>query len=285
MLISLIVTSYDRQSDLDRFTAGLAQQTFPGEIELIYVAQGNAVLVIPASHCRISLKQYSTGGLTALSKARNLGLAHVRGDIIGFPDDDCWYGPNVLAEVARYFHEHPEIGCVGTNVYDPDRKLAYGKRPVGVICDVTFRNLFQLPISTGTFMRREALGNIGAHFDERYGVGTDLGSGEETELVGRLLSSSQRVHYVGTIQVYHAVPDYSAPDANKSYRYGIGFGYLNGALLREGHVAVLFHLIEVLARTSAGIALYCFSPAKRAVYLGRLRGTLVGLARSVTRNG
>jgi GT2 family glycosyltransferase len=277
MTVSLIVTSYDRQSDLDRFSESISCQTYQDTIETVFVAQGSAEFRMPRStKCDLRLAVLETGQLTPLSKARNIGVVVSSGEIIGFPDDDCWYEPNLLANVADFFRENPAIDCICTNVYDPVRRSVYGKRPVGVTRRVSFTNLFRLGISVGIFVRREALELAGAYFDERLGAGTPIGSGEETELLGRLLSRGCRIEYVGDIQVYHPVHHYSKADVRKSYEYGVGFGHVNGRLLSAGHPGVLWGFAEVFARSFFGTVLYLLDPVRRAVYWNRMRGILSG---------
>jgi glycosyltransferase involved in cell wall biosynthesis len=273
----LVVTSFDRQQDLGRFALSICTQAFAGKIEVSFVSQGSAQFRLPASgatHIQVITK--SLGGLTPLSKARNAGMKELSGDIIAFPDDDCWYEPNLLATVANFFRDNPEIDCICTNVYDPVRRSVYGKRPVGITRRVSFINLFRLCISVGIFVRREALELAGAYFDETLGAGTPIGSGEETELLGRLLSRGCRIEYVGDIQVYHPVPHYSKSDVRKSYDYGVGFGHVNGRLLSAGHTGVLWGFAEVFARSCLGTVLNLPDPVRRAVYWNRMRGIFSG---------
>jgi hypothetical protein len=125
-------------------------------------------------------------------------------------------------------------------------------------------------------VRREALELAGAYFDERLGAGTPIGSGEETELLGRLLSRGCRIDYLGDLQVYHPVPHYSNTDIGKNYRYGVGFGHVNGRLLRAGHPGVLWGFAEMFARSFLGTVVYLLDPVRRAVYWNRMRGILSG---------
>ena len=276
MNISLILTSYDRQQDLDRFTNGICEQSFQGEIELLYVAQGPARVQLTDPKASVKVVERNHGARIPLSKARNIGLDGFSGDIIGFPDDDCWYGPDVLSDVTQYFEAHPEVDCICTRVFDPERQVALGRRPAGVVRNISFANLFRLPISVGIFVRRAAFLRAGCYFDESLGAGTSMGAGEETEFIARLLDHSSVVHYVGTIQVYHPVPRYTENDAPKQYQYCIGFGYLHGYLIRAGHFSVLLHLADVLGRSCVAIVWYCFVPLYRTVYVNRLRGIYQG---------
>jgi len=277
MIFALVMTSCDREAELERFFTSIADQTFAGEIEVRFVNQNAA----RPSSCDIvaatkQLVELRTGGRTPLSKARNMGLKSVSGDIVAFPDDDCWYEPQLLEKVADYFEANREIDCICTGVYDPVRHLPYGKRPVGVTRSVSFANVFRLGISVGIFIRREALERAGAWFDEELGAGSQLGSGEETELLCRVLSAGCRIEYVGSLQVYHPVPEYAPNDGQKNYRYGLGFGHLNGRLLRAGHRGVLWGLAEVVFRSMIGAGVNLKRPVHRTVYWRRLSGIVAG---------
>jgi GT2 family glycosyltransferase len=277
MNFTLISTSCGREAELEWFFRSVAKQTFAGKTEVIFVNQDSDrpacsdTLTAP-----VRLIELRTGGRIPLSKARNLALRCDLGDIVAFPDDDCWYEPQLLEKIAAYFLNNPGVDCICTNVYDPDRNLPYGKRPVGVTRTITFANVFMLSISVGIFVRKEALLRAGAFFDEELGAGTPMGSGEETELLARLLSAGCRIEYRGDLQVYHPVSVYSPADIQKNYRYGLGFGYLNGRLLLAGHPGVLWSFTGIVARSLAGAVVNLGNPVRRAVYWGRLTGIISG---------
>lgn len=275
MTISLLITSNDRQSDLDRFASGLAEQTVRENVEVIFVAQGSAYFPEIQDEVRqVRLKLHNVGHPLPLSIARNIAVRDCTGDIIAFPDDDCWYPRSLLEQVSGYFMKHPEIACICTHVFDPIRKRNFGKRPYGITRRVTFANIFKLPISVGIFLRREAFSDIGAWFCEELGAGTNLGSGEETELISRLLSRGYRVQYVGTLQVYHPVEPLTAQsDPQKHYRYGYGFGVLHARFLRGGHLEVMAHLLGIALRSCIGGIL----PSRGVKYRKRLAGIIDGL--------
>ena len=209
----------------------------------------------------------------ARNNAINMGLS---ASIIAFPDDDCWYAPTVLLSVQKIFDEQPALQCVCTNVFDPDKNLTYGGRPVGIRLPITFSNIFSLPISVGIFIRRDAFELVGAQFDESLGAGTFLGSGEETELISRLLASGARILYAGDISVFHPVPDYEIRDAEKFFSYGIGYGFLAVTFIKRGHYIVAVNWLNMLARSLIGSLLHLFEERKRAVYWRRFVGIVNG---------
>ena len=91
MKISLILATKGRVEEMKRFMRSLAQEG-NGSFELIVVDQNEddrvgAILRelnlrFPIIHLRSEV---------GLSRARNVGATAATGDIIAFPDDDCWY--------------------------------------------------------------------------------------------------------------------------------------------------------------------------------------------------
>ena len=89
MKISLIITSHNRQRELDRFALALSRQTFAGEVDVIFVAQGSAQFQLPETgRTRIRVIEEKVEGPISLAKARNIGIKGASGDIVGFPDDE-----------------------------------------------------------------------------------------------------------------------------------------------------------------------------------------------------
>lgn len=282
MKISFILTSADRVQDLRRFLNGLLRQTsMTVQMELIFVNQG---IYDPRTEFsfdeRVDYLEIKVGRLS-LSKARNLGLQSASGEVLAFPDDDCWYAPDLLERIEEWFLSNLHVDCLCTSVYDPVRGLPYGGRPLDVSCRIQFSNLFKFPTSVGLFVRRSALEAAGAYFDESLGAGTGYGSGEEMEFISRLIKVGAHVEYVGAFQVFHPVVDYSEPDVAKYFKYGLGFGYLNGRLLRQGHLGVAGHFLNVLARSLGGAVVNAGVPLRRRLYWNRFNGIARGFIQGV----
>lgn len=274
---SLILTSCGRLPDLDRFVTSLIGQSYQGAVELIFVNQGTCQIegrfLYPENINPVTI---NVGHVIPLSAARNIGLRHATGDIIAFPDDDCWYKATLLEDLATFFSAHAEFDCICTQVFDPLQQKAYGGRPFGVQKTITFANLFKLPISVGIFVRKNSLDIVGGRFDESLGAGTVAGSGEETEILARLLLADQAVEYVGHLQVYHPVPEYSEDDCSKYYSYGLGFGYLNGKLLKTGQAVLLIYFSEIIIRSLMGAVVHFNNHLKRMLYWKRFLGVVKG---------
>lgn len=279
MDFDLVVTARDRRDDLARFLCSLANQADNFSVRVLFADQRESFddsLLLTEPFKNVQLQRVYIGD-ASLSKARNeairIGLAS---DIVAFPDDDCWYPPGLLSSIGEIFRNHVDIDCVCVDVRDPIRNVPIGKRPKGHV-DVSFRNVFKIPISVGIFMRRTAFVKVGPFFDEKLGVGTAIGSGEETELMARVLSAGCRVKYFSELEVFHPAPLDGVVDPKKTYSYGIGFGYVCAHLIAMKNVGVLRELCDVLARSLLGAVRYAFDGRARSSYWARFSGILHGV--------
>lgn len=217
-----------------------------------------------------------------LSKARNDAISlGITSQYVAFPDDDCWYQPNFLSKIDELFVRHQHIDCICTNVYDPEAQKYYGNRPIVDFTAVNYKNIFDLPISVGIFIRSSVFIESGAYFNEMLGAGTPLGSGEETELIARLLALEKRIMYMGSLNVYHPSINYESVDLEKFYKYGEGFGFLATSLISHGHYVVALNLLNVILRSFAGAIANIHKPRKCVSYLNRGLGIAVGVIRAM----
>ena len=101
-MISLIVGSLGREQELRRLLGSLERQTYR-DFEVVLVDQTGTEALVPAVADFPRVKVRRLTAQPGLSRARNLGLSLAQGEIVGFPDDDCWYPPDLLAEVMERF--------------------------------------------------------------------------------------------------------------------------------------------------------------------------------------
>ena len=90
--ISIITTSIDRKSELQRFFQSINKQKDIdlGSIQVIFVDQGDNSEIFNQLDFRID-KTRIKSNKCSLSSARNKALPYVRNAIVAFGDDDCWY--------------------------------------------------------------------------------------------------------------------------------------------------------------------------------------------------
>jgi glycosyltransferase involved in cell wall biosynthesis len=241
----LIVPTVGRSPELARFLETLEAQSL-ASFRLIVVVDENAddtLDPVLASHAdRISLLRVESK--RGLSRARNAGLRQVEADVVSFPDDDCWYPPDLLERVADVLERNPTWdGVAGRTLDESSRSsvLRWKKEP-GL---VTRENVWQTAVTVTLFYRRALVDRVG-FFDETLspGAGTKWGSGDETDYVLRALEAGLTVGYDPSIVVYHESPNppFTAAAAKRAYSYGMG----NSKVLRMHGYSVWFAAYRVL---------------------------------------
>lgn len=105
-MLSLVQTSQNRRQELIRFINSLNNQIGIdfSQIQLIFIDQGDNLDLFGKLNPQIKF-DYIKYHLCSLSHARNIGLCHVSGEYIGFPDDDCWYEQNTLKNIIDFFRK------------------------------------------------------------------------------------------------------------------------------------------------------------------------------------
>src|SRR5829696_2800034 len=226
MRFSLILPTIERTDEIQCFLASLYAQTYR-DFEVIVVDQNpddrlTPVLAPYVDEFPITRLRTDTRGA---SRARNLGLKHISGDIVAFPDDDCWYPPGLLAAVAQFFLNHPERDGLTGRPTDADGSPVRGgfdTKP-GLLDRI---NVWRRGIEFTIFLRRECTQETWFDEDLGVGAGTAWGAGEEKDYLLRLLDGGASIHYDPKLVVVHSptVPPYNDKAVRKAYAYGCGMG-------------------------------------------------------------
>jgi glycosyltransferase involved in cell wall biosynthesis len=248
---SILLATVDREKEVCHFLGSLAHQTWPN-FEVILIDQnpdGRLIPVMERYRNSFSIRQVRSN--RGHSRALNTGLMHATGDVIAFPDDDCWYDPDLLARVAALLAAHPECsGVTGREIVEPG--FASGGRWDRCAGKVTRRNIWRRAISFSIFLQRAAAQRY--QFDESLGVGaqTPWGAGEETDYLLRLLRDGHSLHYDPSIAIWHQGRSgpYTAQTYSKARRYGMGIG----RVLRKNEYALPF-VAPHIVRPAAGALL------------------------------
>jgi glycosyltransferase involved in cell wall biosynthesis len=224
-MFSLIISTVGRVSELDRLLASLDSQTCK-EFEVIVVDQNPDDRLVPILAGHPGLRVRHLRSRRGAARGRNVGLPLAQEDLIAFPDDDCWYPPDLLAVVAAWFADHPEYSGLFTCLRDGD------DNPVGPnwpkqACAGTRDNIWEVGLAACGFLRRGVTDAIGL-LNENIGVGSDTKyqSGEETDYYLRALSRGFRVWFDPSITVHH--PNLHVQDRlrQRTYPFALGAGYV-----------------------------------------------------------
>jgi glycosyltransferase involved in cell wall biosynthesis len=225
---SLVIATYGRTAVLEDLFGSLVQQG-AASIECIVVDQNpddrlGEILLRWGGRLEIKRVRSAPG----LSRARNVGLEHVTGDVIAFPDDDCWYTPGLLEKVCAWFEAHCDFQVLTVGAVDRAGGVS-GNRWVQDQCEIKPVNAFRTTFSPSLFLHRSE-GFPKMHFDETLGVGcgTPYSSGEETDFVLKLLKAGVRGYFDRSMQVGHPKRDMlsGTVEGDRARGYGRGMGYV-----------------------------------------------------------
>ncbi len=276
MKFSLITATYGRDKILLDFFESLKNQDYKN-FELIIVDQNHddRTEKICDDYSWFEIK-YLKADEHNLSYARNIGLKHVSGDVVAFPDDDCVYPPDLLSKVNLFFVKNPEFDILtGVQVDTQTRKKVSWF--LSSSCVITKKNILRTGNSSSLFIKVK---NDLICFDEQFGIGGSFGSAEESDYLFRLLTLGLKGYYCADLKIYHLDDRSDNAPASKYYSYSVGLGaYFKKHLFFKQHWILLptcFHL--VLIRPIAGML---FSLIKldlslfaryKATFKGRVRG-------------
>lgn len=219
---SLILATVGRTAELVNFLDDLVCQSYP-HFELVIIDQNSDDRLLPIiSRYSERLRILHCRSAVGLSRARNVGLKHASGDFVAFPDDDCWYSPDLLKRVAQILNAHPEFdGITGRPI---DKSFSRFHTVSGAI---TRENVFVRCSSVTIFLRRSVVDRVG-EFDEGLGLGSTRGrtAAEESDYLIRAMAAGFRLTFDAGIEVFHSEPTvlYDANFNRKAYGYQFAFG-------------------------------------------------------------
>jgi glycosyltransferase involved in cell wall biosynthesis len=276
MRFSLIVATLGRTTELRALLESLERQIHR-DFEVIIVDQntdGRLLPILSPFEGRLEIRRMISA--PGLSRARNLGLQAIAGEVVCFPDDDCSYPEDVLARVNELFTANPSwSGLIGDSIDAEGRPtLPWRDRPGKLMLPMSWRRA----ISYALFLRSSIIREIGG-FDESLGLGagTPWGSGEDNDLILRTLKTGRCVQYDPNIRIYHPrlFPAFNKSGWSKRYSYAMG----DGKLLQKHPMPIwwnlLFFSVPLGRAVLAGLRIN-----RREVYFhwltfrGRLKGFL-----------
>lgn len=224
--LSLVVCTLGRTEQLARLLTSLKAQTLR-DFEVILVDQNEPGLLdgLVAAFSD-GLRIVHLRSPRGLSLGRNVGLARCGSPLIGFPDDDCWYGARVLENVHERFSRRGGLDVLmGRTVDATGRESLTRHRTASGPIDRS--NVFESGTSNTLFVRRDAAAETGG-FDESLGVGapTPFQSGEETDFVLRCIGRGYEGYHDRDFCVFHDQIGHGGVNAARARVYAVGFGRL-----------------------------------------------------------
>ena len=213
---SIIICTVDRFDDLEKCLESL-RPFKPSVAEIIVVNNGPhvaAVMDVGRRHDATVVSEDQRG----VSRARNAGIRAATGRILAFLDDDSVAGPDWLPLLLAPFGDAQVLAVVGSifaqTLRDPvSQAFDYLHRTQfpesQVTLDGNAGNSFPMRAAlvgnANMAIRREAFDRFG-NFDPRFGRGSRIGSGEEPDLLVRVLLGGGKIVVQPEARILHRHP-------------------------------------------------------------------------------
>lgn len=285
-VFSLVMGTLGRDKDISIFIDSLLSQSPTLNWQLIVVDQnsdGRVDTIMSTYMDKIPLGcelLHVKTKIRGLSKARNLGLKQCKGNIIGFPDDDCVYSDNTLATVHSVFEEGNSDSLV-VSLDDVDElpllnNAADSLEPLKLKHEISSYNVFRDAISYTIFVSSSAKEHL---FDEQLGVGCYFGAAEETDFIYRLKRKGWRLLKVRLKSIYHPRKDSSHSAYDRAYSYNLGIGAFFRKNLSFHDVGLMIFFVVSMLKLSIRILLnlLSFNKSELKWYWSIFSGRVIGL--------
>ena len=227
--MSLVVTTLGRVEQVERLFNSLVRQSFT-DFDVLVVDQNDddRLAGLCARSWPFVLRRLHTPGERGASRGRNRGWRQTTGNIILFPDDDCWYPADFLEKSVAAMERW---GCdiLSGRAADETGRSINGRfenepQPLDTV------NVWTTAIEWMVLFRRRALEALDG-FDDDIGIGaaTPWQSCEIQDILIRALSAGFRCWYDPALAGHHEEMVLGRPDARlmrKAHGYARGMGFV-----------------------------------------------------------
>jgi glycosyltransferase involved in cell wall biosynthesis len=261
---SLIIATFGRTAELGHLLTSIAAQQ-RGDIEVILVDQNDdervsdliePMLGMNILHLRAKEKN--------VSAARNTGYEAASGEIVAFPDDDCWYPAGLLDQVDIWFRQNARYSVLAVGALDNEGAPS-GNRWLQDACDISRFNALRTTFCSSLFICHTYFTGHSrtVRFDPR------LSRGEETDFILRLLATGLHGRFDRKFHIHHPRRDMLSGTVSRerAKSYGAGMGRLvrRHSLFSLWAALLVYDLaraVLVSCRGQFASAIFCFAHAE-----------------------
>ncbi len=222
MRISLVISTYNRGTQLMRTLDSVARQTLPvADWELVVVDNNSKddtqglfagfAAAHPALNARI-VRETRQG----LSHARNRGITESKAPVIVMIDDDEEINDGFLGAYDAFFESHPEVVAAGGKMvacYEEKRPKWMSRYTEALAASTIDRGKCMAPFRRGRYpiggnmaFRREVFDKYGTFNTELGRTGDLLIGGEEKDMFSRVVDGGGQIWYVPGAVADHIIP-------------------------------------------------------------------------------
>lgn len=276
MKLSAVVSTLGRKNEFTQLFGSLNKQTFR-DFEVIIIDQNedDRLSFLDGTKFSFPLKRVRTPIARGLSIGRNQGLLHCQGDIVVFPDDDCWYPADLFERAVERVESSGADGVTGRAADETGRSI--NGRFETSAQTITRKNVWTTQIEWMAFFRRDLLLKIGG-YDPSIGVGaaSPWQACEGQELVLRALAQGANITFDPTLfghheSLYSAKPSKQLIEKSRKYARG------HGRVLKMHDYSALdmaFWVSRPSLKAAYNLAMFRFKLSEQALStaLGRFEG-------------
>jgi glycosyltransferase involved in cell wall biosynthesis len=189
---------------------------------------------------------------------RNLGILHASRNILAFPDDDCFYSPNVIEKVLDVFLNIPHIVGVSGSWRDSNTGdvVLSGSQKKYVNCFNVWTSVTNITI----FIKSNEVTLVGG-YNEAFGLGSKMfEGGEETDLILKVIENGNKILYESDLVIYHRGYNYALNNIEKQLGYEESWGALFRKWANSKHIGnqIVVAGIILILKTYIGAIYYMF---------------------------
>ncbi len=224
---------------------------------------------------------YLPSATRGASRARNLGAAHARGDVVAFLDDDCTAPLDWIGSIVAAFERHPDVDLL----YGQVRRARALEGQDGVVPTLEFdaprrvsrsQGFEIVGMSANLAVRRDRLERLGG-FDALLGPGSGSAGGEDFDFEYRALLDGATLLLEPSVVVDHFGRRDSTEWPRLLHAYGLGDGAFYAKHIRCGDSVASRALAIRLLRLGAREALNTTGLRRRPSQAPYLRGCVEGM--------
>lgn len=247
MKMDIIICTYNNADLLERSLATLAKQRFSTSCSWTVLVVDNNCTDRTASVVDAYIQAQTIPGLRrivetkqGLTHARLCGINHSSSEWVAFVDDDCLLAEDWVEQAIAFATSHPQCGAFGGKVIlewetPPSPTLvkharSFAANDRGETPQQLSRHNFHIP-GAGLVLQRKALEQSGWLKKQFLSgrEGTKLSSGEDSEIVLRILNAGYELWYTPNCILHHFIPAKRISEtylAKMTYGFGTAAPYI-----------------------------------------------------------
>ena len=225
-ILSIIIVSYNVREFLEQAIRSIQKSTGSIEYEIIVVDNASSDGTVPYLRKQFSdIKIISNPDNVGFAKANNQAIKKSRGQYICLINPDTIVQEDTFAELLAFFENHPDAGCVGCKILNPDGSLQLACRRSYPTPWVAFTKIIGLaalfPKSRWfgrynlTFLDPDQISRVeaisGSFMLVKRSVVRDVGGldesffmyGEDLDWCYRIKKAGYSIYYVPSTQIIH----------------------------------------------------------------------------------